>query len=522
MGSSVYRYSAGRVWSGGLEGLWAPEGEHKNVLALSALVWDIATNFGASTQAIHFMQSTYADLIRQTFDWPVFGFEQDVRGLNFYRVPLMELIELYGTPFRLTYLPKIGRQIEKARALFEETIRRHGYQGRYYYTYCTKSSHFDFVMREALRHQVHIETSSAYDLDLVQQLYQQGRLSHDCILICNGYKLPRYTSRIAHMANQGFQRVLPVLDHTEELEAYQQAMEGPFDIGLRIATEEEPTFEFYTSRLGIPSRNVLDFYQNRIREDPQVRLKMLHFFISTGIRDTVYYWAELDKCLDLYCRLKKEAPELDSLDIGGGFPAPQSLYFDYSYAYMIEEIVGAVMRKCDEEGVPHPHLYSEFGAYTVAESGAHIYQVAGLKQQNDAELWYMIDGSVLTNLPDTHGLRQRYIVLPVNHWDAPYARASIGGITCDSSDYYNASIHQYQLYLPRAPKGEPLYIGFFHTGAYQEAIGGYGGVQHCLIPAPQHILAWHDGDDRLQHELFASEQSGAQMLHHLGYDGGWA
>ena len=35
---------------------------------------------------------------------------------------------------------------------------------------------------------------------------------------------------------------------------------------------------------------------------------------------------------------------------------------------------------------------------------------------------------------------------------------------------------------------EPLYLGFFHTGAYQDAISGYGGIKHCLIPSPNKLL----------------------------------
>ena len=32
------------------------------------------------------------------------------------------------------------------------------------------------------------------------------------------------------------------------------------------------------------------------------------------------------------------------------------------------------------------------------------------------------------------------------------------------------------IYLPVYNKDKPLYIGFFNIGAYQESIGGYGGL----------------------------------------------
>ncbi len=61
------------------------------------------------------------------------------------------------------------------------------------------------------------------------------------------------------------------------------------------------------------------------------------------------------------------------------------------------------------------------------------------------------------------------------------------------------------------------YIGFFHTGAYQESLGGYGGIQHCLIPAPKHVLIDIDEKGDLVTELFADEQDSESMLQILGY-----
>jgi arginine decarboxylase len=65
---------------------------------------------------------------------------------------------------------------------------------------------------------------------------------------------------------------------------------------------------------------------------------------------------------------------------------------------------------------------------------------------------------------------------------------------------------------------EKLYIGFFHTGAYQESLGGYGGIQHCLIPAPKHVLVDRNEDGEITTKLFAPEQTSESMLKVLGYD----
>ena len=160
------------------------------------------------------------------------------------------------------------------------------------------------------------------------------------------------------------------------------AIDGDFSIGIRIASEEEPKFEFYTSRLGIGYKNIVPFYEDQVKYNDKVELKMLHFFINTGIKDNAYYWNELVKCLKVYTRLKKICPSLDSLNIGGGFPIKNSLAFDYDYPYMVDEIINQINITCASEGVPVPHIFTEFGSFTVGESGGTIYEVLHQKQQN--------------------------------------------------------------------------------------------------------------------------------------------
>ncbi len=263
--------------------------------------------------------------------------------------------------------------------------------------------------------------------------------------------------------------------------------------------------------------DIVSFYEEQVKNNPKFKLKMLHFFINTGIRDTAYYWNELSKCVNVYCDLKRVCSDLDSLNIGGGFPCKTSLAATYDYEYMSEEVLAQIKNICTIRGVEEPNIFTEFGSFTVGESGATLYSILDQKQQNDRELWYMIDSSFITTLPDTWGINQRFIMLPVNHWDCEYQRVFLGGLTCDSEDYYNADSHANAIFLPKLQKDDPLYIGFFHTGAYQESLGGYGGIQHCLIPAPKHIIIDKDENGEYVTKLFAKEQSHKSMLKILGY-----
>ncbi len=469
------------------------------------------------------MKNKYIDLIQQSFDFPQEEFSVEDGNLMFHDIPVMNLVEQYGTPLKFCYLPQISKQIQKAKRLFNVAMAKVDYNADYHYCYCTKSSHFSFVLEEALKNDIHIETSSAFDINLIEALYEQGIIHKDLFIVCNGYKKQGYIDNIASLINNGWSNTIPILDNMTEIEALDQALTTPCELGIRIAAEEEPKFEFYTSRLGIRYSDVVPFYHKYIKRSEKFKLKMLHFFINTGMQDNAYYWNELAKCVNVYCDLKAICPDLTALNLGGGFPVRNSLAFDYDYEYMTEEIIAQIKSICTSRGVQEPDIFTEFGSFTVGESGATIYQVLGIKQQNDRERWYMIDSSFMTTLPDTWGIKRRFVLLPINKWNEPYQRVFLGGLTCDSQDYYNAEAHANAVFLPKVENPvpnsdeEPLYIGFFNTGAYQESISGYGGIQHCLIPSPKMVIIGLDENGEYYTKLFSKEQTYKSMLKILGY-----
>jgi arginine decarboxylase len=192
------------------------------------------------------MMRNYRELVEQTFTFPNSEFKVKNNDLFFNEVDLSRLVAKYGTPLKLTYLPKISSQIELSRRLFEKAIAKHHYNEDYVYCYCTKASHFSFVLDEALQAGVDIETSSAFDLEIVRSLYRQGKVDKYVTILCNGFKRPLYTQYISEMINDGFSKCIPIIDNLDELSFYEDNIRVPFNIGVRMASDEEPNFEFYT------------------------------------------------------------------------------------------------------------------------------------------------------------------------------------------------------------------------------------------------------------------------------------
>ena len=464
------------------------------------------------------MNLQYIDLIHQTYDFPQDGFRVEDDYLKFNEVPLKYMIETFGTPFKMTYLPKVNEHINKSRMMFQKAFQEHDYDGEYVYTYCTKSSHFSYILNRVLDEKVHLELSSAYDVDIIKRLAASGKLPLDTYIVCNGYKTRAYLDGMLDLIKMGYTNVIPILDHTDEIDFYAAFDVPTVQLGLRLATEEEPDFDLYTSRFGIKHQYLPRFYKERIASNPKFKLAMLHFFIYTGIKDSIYYWTELNRSINVYCQIKSMAPDLMALNIGGGMPIRNSLSFEFDYEYMIGEIVRQIKKSCQQSNIKEPNIFTEFGSYTVGESGASIYQVLGEKRQNDREVWYLINNSLITTLPDTWGLQKKFILLAINKWKSDYQRVILGGLTCDNDDYYDSEANNGRVYLPIINRyDEPLYIGFFHTGAYQESLGGYGGIQHCLIPSPKHILVDKDENGEFTYTIFAPEQNPDQVMTTLGY-----
>ena len=467
------------------------------------------------------MKNTYFDLIEQTYYFPQEGFDLRDNSLTFHGISLKYLIKKYGTPFRFIYLPKIGDQIKKARNLFNKAIKKNNYKGNYYYCYCTKCNHFSHVINEALKHNVNLETSSAYDIDLILSLFRDKKIDKNRVIVHNGYKTDEYLVKIINLQEIGFRNNIIVLDSINELKRIEKLSSGiKIKIGIRMAINEESQSSYYTSRLGIRHNDILDFYTNNIKGKDNIELKMLHFFVDSGIKDSLYYWGEFQKALKLYIDLKKQCDTLDSFNLGGGFPIRNHLGFEYNYEYMINEIVTNIKETCAVEKLREPDIYTEFGKYTVGESGAIVFEVLEQKQQNDTESWYIVNNSLMNTIPDAWSIFEKFILLPINKWNNEYKRVNIGGISCDHSDYYNSEDLNQEVLLPSYTDNdeEPLYLGFFHTGAYQDAISGYGGIKHCLIPSPKHVIIDRDDKGNIVDYVYRNEQSAVDMFKILGYE----
>jgi len=467
---------------------------------------------------------------------------RDERVIFADALDLLELVERYGSPLEVSFCPLISRRIHEMHAHWAAARARAGYRGEFVYAYATKANFAEEVVRTAVTAGAHYETSSAFDLRIAQRLWQNGVLPSDRFVFCNGSKEQPYIDAILEFRQAGFANIVPILDDPAEFEALSICTE-PLLLGVRErkdAGDMAAGATYGYDRFGMTPAE-LTLLAARVATTPH-QIMLYHAMVGSQLEDRAFWSKEVIESLDGYARLRAVAPALAYFDFGGGMPTgAYSLDFQFDYGVFAEQLQRDIGAWCDAHCTPHPHLVGEFGRYSVADHGLHIFSVGRTKPgQPGMPPWYLLDGSIMVALPDILIVKgQHFVTLPLNHLADEAGPVVLGGRrTCDSDDFYPRG--DLELILPRArlpiaectvqieendqstsPQSpisnpQPLYIAFFGTGAYQAMLSGEGGAHHCLAPEAAKLIIEEQAGEFVTRVI--GEQSWNDVLAELGYE----
>ncbi len=421
------------------------------------------------------------------------------------------------SPLEIVYLPLIRRQIGKMKDVFAAAIAKTGYDGRFYYAYASKANAAEEIVRTTLGAGAEHEMSSTVDVSIARIMIKRGLLPAERLIICNGFKTAGtdYARNIIRLRDD-HENVIPVLEALGEMAPLIESGR-PFDVGLRqktygpnLTTEQ---MEGANSRFGLNLASIWEAAE-RIEAAPNLNLRMYHAMVGSQILDKEAFVDYLKPGMTVYARLRQKYPTLNIFNFGGGMPAPLTLDFSFDYDAFAVGLLGALQEICAQYQVPVPDVMGEFGRYTTAEHGAHLFKVISVKENGSDLPWYIIDGSIMSSFPDTWCLGEHFICLPLNHLDRPFQQVQLGGITCDSDDVYPPKKSRSPLYMP--VDTEDLTIGFFGIGAYQEMLGGVKGSKHCVLPEAYELLIDRNDDGAYTFQTIRG-QTPADVLGNLGY-----
>ncbi|HEX2911262.1 MAG TPA: arginine decarboxylase [Chloroflexia bacterium] len=407
---------------------------------------------------------------------------------------LLHVSQNWGSPLEIGFTPLVTRQIKNMYGYFARAFARKGYAGKFTYAYASKAAQYEDLIRTALQAGAHYETSSPMDLQMARLHWKAGNLPSDRMILTNGFKTPAYVQNIMQLRREGFKNVLPIIESEQEIAAFANSP-FDFDLGIRLRVDRsilpDGDFSRVTSRFGVPQHEIMAVAA-KIAAAPNLNPVMFHAMIDTQCVDRQDWVKALLMCFRTYCELKLQYPGMRAFNFGGGMPVPYSLDFNFDYQAFADELTEGIMQLCAEYGIEHPEIIGEFGRYTAAAYGFDFYKVVVSKPSHNPDVdWYVIDGSLMSMLPDTWALKQPFIILPLNGYDCPTKRVWLSGLTCDSDDVYRSGEDDDTVVLPDVSymkEGEELVIGVFMTGAYQDMLSGIGGVHHCLLPEPSELI----------------------------------
>lgn len=445
--------------------------------------------------------------------------------LYYEDIRLLDLCERFGTPLEIAYTEMINKRIKELKEIFNEETNTNNYDGKYYYAYATKANYYSEVVTTATNYCDFLETSSGYDLSIIDKLLEKRIIPENYTVICNGFKTKAYLDKIIDLRKKNV-NVIPVLDNLKELEMFLNIDDDiKINIGIRLnidnqilsQTTEKNVTDKIDSRFGMDKEELL-YSIRKIKETSNLNFEVLHFHLGGTITDIDEYMKLFAKIYeDYYCLIKPECESLRYFDFGGGLPTQYSLDFKFDYKYLANKMIQTVQNLSNQYSIKCPDLIGEHGRYTTADHGFFIYEVELVKKAKDNTYWYLINSSLMNFIPDSWAINQNFLILPLNLYENEQVKVKLGGLTCDPDDTYFKQEKENYIYLPKIKEGQKLYLGIFGIGAYQEMITGVGGVHHCFIPEGKELIISKNNDSLIYNDI--SELQGVNdTLDILGYN----
>ncbi len=416
-----------------------------------------------------------------------------------YQYNVYELLKRYGSPLEIVFPHILEHRVRNLIDIFDAYIKLHGYKGKFFYHYAMKVNQNKEFVLPVVSEGGHFDVASVNELWIVKRMLEQEKFNPKIRVICNGPKTEAYLALIEELKSKGVV-VIPIIEDYTELERFKN-YKGETGIRLNMSVKVQSHWDKRFNRYGFREDEILKL--GKIRN-----LSVLHYHISSQIEKAEGLIDPLKRALQIYEKLRKDNPGLDTIDMGGGAGVPYEKKGKfYTGKSAINRIVKTAKNYCDKAGIRHPNLIVEWGRYVAAPAQLTIYKILTEKtvSEEGKRKWYIIDGSFMNDLIDTWALKQKWHVTPVNHMRTTKLQPVwFAGSSCDSDDKYTAGGGN--IYMPRLgdlEDGDSQYVAFYDTGAYQDPLASH----HCLLSSPAKIIC-QNGEIKLARRKETSEDVG--------------
>lgn len=278
---------------------------------------------------------------------------------------------------------------------FAENIAKNEYDGRYTALYPIKVNQQDAVIKSIIATEavsIGLEAGSKPELMAVLALSPR----HGTI-VCNGYK-DREFIRLALMGQKLGHRVYIVIEKESEVElVIEEAARLRLQprIGLRVRLSSLASSKWADTggekgKFGLSAAQLLSVVTRFRSAGLGDSIQLLHFHMGSQIANLADYQAGFREAIRYYGELRALGLPVDHIDVGGGLGVdydgthsrnPSSINYDLDeYA---GTVVGMLKEFCDDNGLPHPHVFSESGRAMTAHHAVLVVQVTDIEHHRD-------------------------------------------------------------------------------------------------------------------------------------------
>lgn len=262
-----------------------------------------------------------------------------------------------------------------------------GYRGRYTAVYPIKVNQQRSVVEELVAGGgdcIGLEAGSKPELVAVLASAPAGG-----IIVCNGYKDREYI-RLALIGRKLGHQVYIVIEKLTELdlvlrEAEALGIEPQLGVRVRLAAVASGNWQNSggeKSKFGLNASQVLGLVQ-RLRDADKLHwLQLLHSHIGSQIPNLRDIRRGVGEAARFFGELRRLGAPIRVVDVGGGlgidYEGTGSRHYcsiNYSLEAYAREVVRAVTKLCDEQGLDHPDIVSESGRALTAHHAVLITHV---------------------------------------------------------------------------------------------------------------------------------------------------
>ncbi len=322
------------------------------------------------------------------------------RGADGRQIDLHELVaQLRDSGLDLPLLVRfpdiLQDRVRQLTGAFDDSIAELNYHSGYTALYPIKVNQQEAVVENIIATEnvsIGLEAGSKPELMAVLALAPKGGT-----IVCNGYK-DREFINLALIGQKLGHNVFIVIEKESEVRLVIEEAERlgvTPQVGLRVRLSSLASSKWADtggekSKFGLSAAQLLRVVDQFRGAGLQDGVRLLHFHMGSQIANLADYQHGFREAIRYFGELRSLGLPVDHIDVGGGLGVDydgthsrNASSINYDVGEYAHTIVGMLKDFCDEQDLPHPHIFSESGRAMTAHHAVLIVQVTDVERHND-------------------------------------------------------------------------------------------------------------------------------------------